>query len=211
MNLQRWIALGMLALIAACIATSNVWLAYFQDEDEEGTPTPEGTITGEPGEAVVSDAEGAATAEPELTATPTLNPIVVEMMEEAGEAGLAVSNEPVVVLAGDFTSIDAMHQGTGTASIYRVGDTRHILRLDPFTVTNGPDLHVLLSRHEAPRTSTDALVGSVDLGALASPNAAQNFEIPAGTDLNQYKSVVIYSISFNIVYTTAKLEAVRGS
>jgi hypothetical protein len=210
MNLQRWIALGMLALLGACIATSNLWMSYFQDEDEEGTPTPEGTGTGEPGEGSVAD-DAESTSEPEVTLTPTLNPIVVEMMEEAGEAGVAVSNEPVVVLAGDFTSIDATHQGTGTASIYRVGDTRLILRLDPFTVTHGPDLHVLLSRHEDPRTSTDALVGSVDLGALASPSAAQNFEVPAGTDLNQYKSVVIYSISFNIVYTTAKLEAVRGS
>src|SRR6185369_9806323 len=114
-------------------------------------------------------------------------------------------------MAGDFIAIDATHQGSGTASIYQVGETRRVLRLDPLTVTTGPELHVLLAPHANPRTSTEALTGAIDLGPLASTTQAQNFELPPGTSLDTYKSVVIYSVSFNIVYTVATLEAVRGS
>ncbi len=206
MNIQRWIALGMLALLIACVATSSLWTAPFRDEvDEEPTATlqPDGSDL-PPESAALSETPAAGTA------TPTLNPIIEEMMATAGAESVAMSNQPFVILAGDFTTIDATHQGTGTASIYQVGETQRVLRLDPFAVTSGPDLRVLLSTHPAPRTSTEALVGSIDLGPLRSATAAQNFEIPAGTSMDQYRSVVIYSLSFNIVYSTATLEPVRG-
>jgi hypothetical protein len=208
MNVQRWIALGLLVLLGVCIATSNLWSAPFWENQAGTTSTPQAeaaaggdAVTPTPDEAVAAGAEG--------TVTVTLNPVIEEMMASMGEER-AISNEPFVILAGDFTTIDAMHHGQGTASVYQVGDTRNILRLDPLNVTNGPDLHVLLSPHLSPRTSTEALGDALDLGALASNTAAQNFEIPEGTDLDRYQSVVIYSMSLNIVYTTATLEAVRG-
>jgi hypothetical protein len=205
MNLQRWIALGMLAVVIACAATSNLWMARFQDDDEQ-TPTPDATGTA----SVLSEGTSEIDIEVSGTVTPTLNPAVAAIMEEIGMTG-ATSNQPFVVYAGDFTSIDQMYQGVGVASIYQVGDNRFVLRLDPISVTTGPDLHVLLAKLPAPRTSTEATAGSLDLGALASPTAAQNFEIPEGTDLGPYKSVVIYSRSLNIVYSTAELTEIRGT
>lgn len=208
MNMQRWITLGMAGLLFVCAATSEIWTAPFRDDDEdEATETPDGTALAETQE-VLSTAENELLPTDEVT--PTLNPILAEMMESMGEESSAVSNIPFVVLAGNFTTIDALHQGEGIASIYQVGESRYVLRLDPLNVTNGPDLHVLLSTHEAPRSSIDAVTGSLDLGRLNGNTVPQNFEIPQGTSVQIYKSVVIYSLSLNLVYTTAKLEAVRG-
>jgi hypothetical protein len=205
MNIQRWIALGMLVLIGVCAGTSNIWIASLTNDDDETTPTPDLTGTSQVAEVEAGDSEIIVAG----TVTATLNPAVEAILADLGQDA-ASSNQPFVILTGDFTTIDSLHQGTGVVSIYQVGERRYVLRLDPFTVTNGPDLHVLLSAQPAPRTSTDALTGHLDLGALASNSVAQNFEIPAGTFLDVYKGVVIYSRSLNIVYTTAELETVRG-
>jgi hypothetical protein len=207
MNAQRWLALGLLALIVLCIASSNVWLAPLRERGEEAaTPTP----TAQAAEA--EEVEPTAVIEGlMIESEATLNPAVVELLEDIQVDSMGVGDEPFVIMAGDFTVIDAMHRGEGTASIYRIGEKRHVLRLDPFSVTSGPDLHVILSTHEAPRTSADVLLPTyVDLGPLKNTTSAQNFEIAETIDLEQFKSVVIYSMSFNIAYTTATLRQVRG-
>ena len=52
---------------------------------------------------------------------------------------------PVKLKAGQFQDIDSFHKGSGDATIYRGPDGSHLLRLENFEVTNGPDLHVILS------------------------------------------------------------------
>ena len=206
MNAQRWLALGILALIVACIATSNLWLARLQGAKEEATPAPSPRPTSFTQAEETELPPGAPTREP--TATP--NPIVAELIALATQP-LGVGDEPFIIMAGDFTTIDVMHQAQGTASIYQLGDVQRVLRLDPFTVSNGPDLHVILSQHTQPRTSAEALLPAyVDLGVLRSVSGAQNYPIPDDTDLSRYRSVVIYSMSLNMVYSTATLTEVRG-
>jgi hypothetical protein len=124
---------------------------------------------------------------------------------------LGVGDQPVIILGGEFTVIDELHRASGTASIYKLGGTKRALRLDPFEVTNGSDLRVILSQAAQPRTSADALLPEhLDLGPLKAPSGAQNYDIPAIANLDQYKSVVIYSLSLNLVYTSAPLRQVRG-
>jgi hypothetical protein len=206
MNAQRWLALGIFALVVLCIATSNLWLARLRGNDEQTTPTPSPQPTLATGTEEATPPPGAPTREP--TATP--NPIIAELIALATQP-LGVGDEPFIIMAGDFTTIDIMHQAQGTASIYQMGDVQRILRLDPFTVSNGPDLHVILSQHAQPRTSAEALLPDyVDLGILRSITGAQNYPIPDNTDLTRYRSVVIYSMSLNMVYSTATLTEVRG-
>ena len=207
MNTQRWIALGMLVLIGVCIGTSNLWLAS-SEEEEEPTPTPTETP-----EEDLSDADQEATAIALLTVEPeaTLNPVIVELLGELQIESLGAGDDPYVIMAGDFTVIDALHRGEGVASVYRITEQQRVLRLDPFSVTNGPDLHVVLSPHEIPRTSADALLPIyIDLGVLKNTSGSQNYEIAENINLADYKSVVIYSFSFNIIYSTAPLTPVRG-
>lgn len=210
MNAQRWLAVGLLALLLLCAVTSNVWMPYLRDDDEPTpTPPPAGAVVA-PGLVGVT-VTPSATFVGEPTVQPTLDPVVVELMRVTGIEMLGVGDEPYVIMAGDFTVIDTMHRAEGTASIYQIGEAKRALRLDPFTVTSGPDLHVLLSQHPEPRTSAEALLPvHIDLGSLKVRSGAQNYDIPEGVPVSTYKSVVIYSMSLNLVFSTATLEQVRG-
>lgn len=207
-NAQRWIAVGMLAFVLLCALTSNVWMPYLSDDDEPtATPPPAGTVAA----GSVVTVTPSPTFIGEATVQPTLDPVIVELMKETGIETLGVGDAPFVIMAGDFTVIDSMHRAEGTASIYQIGDLKRALRLDPFTVTSGPDLHVLLSQHPEPRTSAEALLPAhIDLGVLKVMSGAQNYDIPEGTPVKSYGSVVIYSKSLNLVFSTATLEQVRG-
>jgi hypothetical protein len=103
------------------------------------------------------------------------------------------------VLSGNFTDADTAHKGSGTANIYQQGEEL-VLRLQEFSVTNGPDLHVLLSTSANP---TDDIGDYIDLGELKGNIGDQNYEIPTGTDLSQYQSVIIYCQPFHVVFSTA--------
>lgn len=214
MNTQRWIALGMVGLIVLCIASTNLWLPLLRgdgEEDAETTPTPEAAET----EQAQADGtpEGTEVATNILTPTPTatLDPSVAEILDDLEVEELGVGIDPFITRAGDFTTNDPTYEAEGTASIYQISETQRVLRLESFSVTNGPDLRVILSPHEAPRTSAETLLPSyLDLGELQSPSGAQNYEIPEGENISQYQSVVIYSMSINIVYASAPLTDVRG-
>jgi hypothetical protein len=121
-----------------------------------------------------------------------------------------VVNEQAVAGAGErrgsFTGADNFHQGSGTAAIVRAG-TQRVLRFEHFEVTNGPDLYVYLAVHPQPRSRQDVAQGFISLGKLKGNVGAQNYEIPAGTDLARYRSVVIYCRPFSVVFATATLEA----
>ncbi|MEM7117835.1 MAG: DM13 domain-containing protein [Chloroflexota bacterium] len=122
-----------------------------------------------------------------------------EMEEEMPEA----MDEWVVASAGQFVDADAFHQGSGNATIYQQGNQR-VLRFEDFEVTNGPDLHVLLSTSPDPTSSGD--IGEyIDLGQLKGNQGSQNYEIPDDVDLSQYQSVVIYCMPFHVVFSTATL------
>jgi hypothetical protein len=118
----------------------------------------------------------------------------------------ASNTEPVTVVQGQFMDADGFHQGSGTASIYQLPDGNHILRFDDFEVTNGPDLHVLLAAHPNPATSDELHENYIDLGSLKGNIGSQNYEIPVGTDITQFKSVVIYCMPFHVFFSNATLE-----
>jgi hypothetical protein len=134
-----------------------------------------------------------------------------EMMEASKQAASASepmpAPEPKTLARGAFGDVDAVHKGKGTATVYRVGEDV-VLRLDPFEVTNGPDLYVYLSGHAAPRNSGQLHEGAaLEVGRLKGNIGAQNYTLPSGTDLSTYKSVVVYCRRFSVVFSTAELTA----
>jgi hypothetical protein len=155
---------------------------------EEPASTPELVLASE--EAMAQD-----NIEPAIDATP----VVDEVMEPTPEA------QPVAVLQGQFQDADSFHRGAGQATVYRLPDGSHVLRFEEFEVTNGPDLHVLLSTHPAPTNRAEVMEGYLDLGQLKGNVGSQNYEIPPETDLSQYKSIVIYCEPFHVVFSTATL------
>ncbi|VAW42768.1 hypothetical protein MNBD_CHLOROFLEXI01-3378 [hydrothermal vent metagenome] len=119
-----------------------------------------------------------------------------EMAEEIPVA----ADEWIIAAQGNFVGADNFHQGSGTATIYQQGE-QQVLRLEDFNVTNGPELHVVLS------TSRDDIGQDyIDLGVLKGNVGNQNYDIPADIDLSQYQSVVIYCVPFQVVFATATLD-----
>ena len=127
----------------------------------------------------------------------------VVMMDEVVADGM-MAEEWTAVSQGQFAGADAFHQGSGSAAIYQQGDQR-VLRLEEFSVTNGPDLHVILTKHPSPTGRDDVGEDYIDLGPLKGNMGNQNYEIPAGVDLSEYQSVVIYCVPFHVVFATATL------
>ncbi|MYJ37036.1 MAG: DM13 domain-containing protein, partial [Acidimicrobiaceae bacterium] len=87
------------------------------------------------------------------------------------------------------------------------GSGQRFLRFEDFRTDNGPDLNVYLSA--AP---TDAPAGQfdddfVDLGDLKGNVGSQNYEIPAGLDLDHYSTVAIWCVRFGVVFGVAELTA----
>lgn len=124
---------------------------------------------------------------------------VADPMPEAVAAG------PVAVLQGQFQDADRFHRGAGTATIYELPDGARLLRFEEFSVTNGPDLHVILSKDPDPTSQADIGTDYIDLGSLKGNLGNQNYEIPADVDLSQYQNIVIYCKPFHVVFSVATL------
>jgi hypothetical protein len=200
------------ALVVLATFTFPYWQPFFTREQVQeifpGLPT---------------DLQDAFTALPgdQQTAYRTLleeNPnMAVEMLRAAlvppppvseAEQAMPTMEAELIVAEGEFVHIDAIHQGQGTATIYQMPDNSKILRFEDFTVTNGPDLRVVLSLSEEPKTPEEVELNDLDLelGRLRGTVGNQNYEIAPEVDISQYNSVVIYCRAFNVVFSTATLE-----
>ena len=109
-----------------------------------------------------------------------------------------------ILATGEFRDLE--HPTVGTASIVRLADKRHFMRLERLDTSNGPDLRVYLS--EIPASDDWYAYGErfIDLGALKGNRGNQNYEIPAGVDLDRYKSAVIWCRRFSVGFGVAPLE-----
>jgi hypothetical protein len=106
--------------------------------------------------------------------------------------------------AGSFVDADSRHKGSGNAAIIRQTDGSHVVRFTNFEVTNGPDLKVWLVAHPNPQSKADVLDNDwVTLGPLRGNIGDQTYDIPAGTDLSKYGSIVIWCEAFSVLFSTA--------
>jgi hypothetical protein len=88
--------------------------------------------------------------------------------------------------------------GSGTANIYLEGSV-NTLKFENFSITNGPDLKVYLSKTE----STESIV---NLGSLKS-NGIQAYTIPSLVVIADYKYVLIYCQQYKVLFSSAILSA----
>lgn len=76
------------------------------------------------------------------------------------------------------------------------GDNKNYIRLQNFTISDGPDLKVYLSKNNFPSQF-------INLGALISTKSI--YEIPAGVNLNEYSHVLIHCQQYNHLFAIAQL------
>jgi hypothetical protein len=107
-----------------------------------------------------------------------------------------------VLMAGSF--VKAEHPTVGGASVV-MKDGKNYLMFDAmFKSDTGPDLHVLLHREAMPKNY--AAGDYVNLGKLKQVAGSQVYEIPAGMDVAEYKSAVIWCKEFNATFGFAMLK-----
>ena len=128
-----------------------------------------------------------------------------EMLEEVAAAG--PPPEPVARATGSFRDADSFHRGSGTATIYLLPDGSHLLRLEDFEVTNGPDLRVLLAESSDPMSRDELQAGGyTHLAKLKGNIGNQNYEIPSDINLDEQNSVIIYCMPFHVIFSVAPLQ-----
>jgi hypothetical protein len=128
----------------------------------------------------------------------------VVVMADKEMADAMPAAEWVTVATGTFFGADRFHEGEGTAVILQLND-QQVLRFEQFRVTNGPDLHVILSKNPNPTNSSDLGDDYIDLGQLKGNVGSQNYELPTNLDLSEYQSVVIYCMPFHVLFASATL------
>ncbi len=141
--------------------------------------------------AVAGDGTPAPAPEASEQAAPTST-------TEATPQSTAASLEPHVVSEGEFEGADDFHFGRGKALLIETAPETYMLRFEEFSVRNGPSLFVYLSPD-----SSGYGDGSLELGELKGTDGAFNYEVPAGTDVSQFRSAVVWCKAFAVLFATA--------
>jgi len=143
----------------------------------------------------------------------TAEEVEAEILEAEGEnittADDMPEEGPTKLLAGEFVGADSFHQGSGDVGVYELADGGRVLRFEDIDITNGPDLHVILSPVAAAEGRDDVMAsGYVDLGSLKGNRGSQNYDIPPDVDITSGEwTVVIYCVPFHVIFATAALGA----
>ena len=102
---------------------------------------------------------------------------------------------------GMFTGADDFHFGRGKAQLIETAPGVYTLRFEDFSVRNGPDLFVYLT----PDATGESIEGAINLGDLKATDGAFNYELPAGTDVAQFASAIVWCRQFATLFAVAEL------
>ena len=108
--------------------------------------------------------------------------------------------QPRVVSRGEWKGADDFYFARGSALVVEVASGQYVLRVEDFSVRNGPDLFVMLSP-----SATGYQEGALKLGRLKATDGAFNYDIPIGADLAKFQSVVVWCERFTTLFGTATL------
>jgi hypothetical protein len=141
----------------------------------EPTPRPDPSATG-----------GAPTTAPAITPAPDPTP---------------TPWAPAAPRTGEFRGTDDFHFARGTATLTETAPGEWTIRLEDFSVRNGPDLFVYLSPD--PR---DYAEGALEVARLRATDGSFNVRLPEGADPGGMRSVLIWCKQFSHLFGWATLE-----
>lgn len=180
---RRPVVAGVSALILAAVVLPTFWLL--------ASPLWTRTTLVEASPLDLAAATETMTPTPEMSAPSTAPPAT-----PATEA-----TSPQIVLEGAWVGADDFHFAEGRALIIETEPGTFTLRVEDFSVRNGPDLFVYVSPDPA-----GGIEGAVKLGELKATDGAFNYEIPAGVTPEQMRSVVVWCDAFAVLFGSAVLK-----
>jgi hypothetical protein len=127
---------------------------------------------------------------------------VTSCKKETGFASTIPLNEmadttAVLVYSGTFGS-GPYGTVSGLAEVYKKAMTFEV-RLAGFNSTNGPALHVFISKEAMP-------INFIDLGALKSTSGNQVYSVAGMPDFTDYKFISIHCVAYNHLFGSALLQ-----
>ncbi|MCH8813567.1 MAG: DM13 domain-containing protein [Chloroflexi bacterium] len=118
---------------------------------------------------------------------------------DPGDDGGSASGS--VLATGEFMDT-TLYSGSGTAKVIQAADGSLVLRFEDFSVSGGPDLFVIMTTDPDGGSSDDGL----EIDRLRATDGNINYDIPPGTDVSQYESVIIFCKRLGITFSVATLE-----
>lgn len=97
------------------------------------------------------------------------------------------------------------HRTSGRARVIALPGGRRYVRFEDFETSNGPALKVYLSATPATGPGDAFDDRYVDLGDLKGNIGAQNYAVPRGVRLADYRSVVVWCARFHVPFAAAAL------
>ena len=196
MNRNIVVVLGVLVLLGAWFFISPLFIDKTVDEDFDFI-TANGQV----------DMKAVMAMSPD-----TRLAMMPEIMDAAATAPARSASDPMpadapqVLATGQFIAADVIHKGSGKATLYAVRDGQHVVRFEDFRTTNGPALVVYLANHPSPTEASHVTDGGyLKLGKLKGNVGNQNYAVPAGTNITEYNSVVIWCELFGVLFSPAAL------
>lgn len=205
MSRARRIALGGTALVLAAVVGFGLywfepWRLVTNTRVDEAAP-----IAGSQSPSAATPLPSAATtpstpsSEPPAPALPSPTASVTGL-----PAAPATPPAPAAPRMGEFISYE--HATSGTAAILEVSALERYIRIENLDTSDGPDLRVYLSPLEHTAGMHAFGDDAVELGQLKGNLGNQNYPIPAGVDLAEYRSVVIWCKRFAVAFGAAPLD-----
>lgn len=129
---------------------------------------------------------------------------------DAMDSGKNAANGPALIAQGAFISHE--HSTTGTASIVKDSATgKSQLVLSDLNTSNGPDVHVWLSKAPVIEGQAGWFVAGehehVDLGQIKGNVGNQVYDLPSNINVDDWTSVVLWCDDFNVSFGAAALSA----
>ena len=119
---------------------------------------------------------------------------------------LTEADRSALIAMGTFihaNTADPIHWGKGKVSVYE----RTVFLEPDFEVGPGPAFHVYLVPKASIRTNAEMTgVMYVDLGRLRAFKGSQRYTIPAGVNLKDYPSVIVWCERFSVLISPADLK-----
>ncbi|MCM1983982.1 DM13 domain-containing protein [Lyngbya confervoides] len=112
--------------------------------------------------------------------------------------------QPRVLAAGDFVTVDQDHATTGTARIVEEQGQLYLEFDKAFDTARGPEVKVVLYKDEKVPVNIDIADYRV-VDELQSFEGAQRYALPASINLDDYGAIAIWCAEFNVTFGYASL------
>lgn len=195
-----WVAAAVLVVVAGVgAALFEPWRLFTRSSIDEAAPA-----------AAATPAAVSTSLVTTVVATPPTGPATPTSTPSSSIAPATTSDpEPTAPPSTPEPFVDGEHATSGTAAVVSGADGRRYVRLENFSTSDGPDVHVILSDRSSGQADWGVYDDGrhVELGELKATDGNQNYEIPADVDLAGLRSVVVWCDRFDVAFGTAALAA----